>query len=429
MIRRRGALGLVLALTASCHLFFPHTSADAPRSDAADRARHDSRDEVRPGDAPYERVKADAARDRSTAERGPDLVASTCPTILSSAMPAQRVLGQADFVGTAANRGGTVSAATLSRPLGLGVHAGKLYVADSKNHRVLVFHGLPASDGAPADEVIGQPDFVSAGFATSAQAMNEPQGLHVDGAGLAVAEWSSHRVAFWPGKAPYGVSAVWGQPDALSALQNNGGVGPTSLRNPCFVQRVGSVAAVSDANNHRVLLFDAAQPPLYKQPASKVIGQPDMVSATSGSGTSQLNFPLGLASDGKRLVIVDGYNHRLLFYNAVPITDGASPDLIWGGLGTSATTLDKPVGAFSDGTRLFVADRGNSRVLVFKTWPSTPTQPADLVLGQPSFGEGKINQCACATASARTLNRPHFLYWDGCRLLVSDAENNRVLIY
>jgi hypothetical protein len=251
----------------------------------------------------------------------------------------------------------------------------------------------------------------------------------VDGAELAVAEWNNHRISFWPTASPNAATVFWGQPDSTTNTINTGGISAKSLQNPSFIQRAGSLVFVTDANNHRVLIFDGALSPITNQPALRVIGQPNASSGSSGAAPNQLDFPLGVASDGKRLAIVDGYNSRLLVFNSIPAVNGASPDLIWGKSGIPAATLSSPVGALTHGNRLFVSDRGNSRILIFDLWPAHDSQPADVVLGQISFGGKSRNRCDCTTAGASTLNRPHFMAWDGCRLYVSDSENNRVLVY
>src|SRR6266481_6301932 len=77
---------------------------------------------------------------------------------------ATRVLGQPDFVHSAAN---TVDAASLALNSGGNQHigvavdsAGHLYVADLSNNRVLGWHSVTALvTGEPADLVVGQTDF------------------------------------------------------------------------------------------------------------------------------------------------------------------------------------------------------------------------------------------------------------------------------
>ncbi|MDD5198593.1 MAG: NHL repeat-containing protein [Terrimicrobiaceae bacterium] len=95
--------------------------------------------------------------------------------------PADGVLGQADFASTAPS----TTQAGMSGPVGVLTDAhGSLYVSDSSNNRVLIFDGANGlANGAPADVVLGQPDFTTSAPATAAQGMNGPGGSALDSAG------------------------------------------------------------------------------------------------------------------------------------------------------------------------------------------------------------------------------------------------------
>ncbi len=69
---------------------------------------------------------------------------------------ANLVLGQADFVSVHPNRLDAAAANTLFYPGGVAVdQAGRLYVADQGNSRVLVYHP-PFANGMDATSVVGQ---------------------------------------------------------------------------------------------------------------------------------------------------------------------------------------------------------------------------------------------------------------------------------
>jgi hypothetical protein len=89
-----------------------------------------------------------------------------------------------------------------------------LVVANTGNHRVLIWHGLPQTDGQPADAVLGQPDFFTEGPKAGGRSVENgfylPTGVGVwDGqlyvadafAGtddvLYVADAGNHRVLGW----------------------------------------------------------------------------------------------------------------------------------------------------------------------------------------------------------------------------------------
>jgi hypothetical protein len=85
--------------------------------------------------------------------------------------------------------------------------------------------------------------------------------------------------------------------------------------------------------------------------------------------------------------------------------------------------MNFPRFALSDGRRLFVADGGNDRVLVYNQVPTSNAAAADVIIGELGGG---INQASDSTDSMRT---PLSLAWDGTNLYVTDAFNVRVMVY
>ena len=98
--------------------------------------------------------------------------------------PASWVVGQANFTDSADNAGGVPSAATLAHPGGIDVNEfGQLAVADSDNHRVLVWNAIPAAHSAPADHVVGQSSFTR----NTANDTDQNDASDVDGNGVEIA--------------------------------------------------------------------------------------------------------------------------------------------------------------------------------------------------------------------------------------------------
>ena len=115
---------------------------------------------------------------------------------------AAAVLGQDDFIHNVAN---LVDAQGLNAPQAVAIDASatpnRIYVADEDNNRVLGWRDAASfTSGAPADLVIGQPDFLSslcngAADTVSASSLCGPAGLAVDGSGnLYVADSDNNRV-------------------------------------------------------------------------------------------------------------------------------------------------------------------------------------------------------------------------------------------
>ncbi len=182
---------------------------------------------------------------------------------LSNGEPAEAVFGQADFTSGLPNRGGPVAANTLFTPFGVFVdRAGRLWVADIENNRVLRFdHAVSKASGADADGVLGQPDFTHRDPALSQNGMDYPTGVTVDlGGRLWVAEFDNNRVLRFEAAASKDDGAdadgVLGQADFTHntlATTQNGMRGPASL----YLDPQGRLWVVEWAN-HRVLRFDEA---------------------------------------------------------------------------------------------------------------------------------------------------------------------------
>jgi DNA-binding beta-propeller fold protein YncE len=135
------------------------------------------------------------------------------------------VLGQANFTSVAPNAGGVGPANnTLKYPYGLVVDpvSGKVFVADTHNHRVLRFANIDALWlGAAAEAVFGQPNLSSGGSGTSDSGMHEPLAVAIarDGV-LFVVDGLNNRVLRFDNAASKSSGApadgVLGQPDFTS---------------------------------------------------------------------------------------------------------------------------------------------------------------------------------------------------------------------
>lgn len=318
---------------------------------------------------------------------------------------AEAVFGQADFVSGQPNRGnGAPSADSLSDPACLSIDAaGRLWVADSGNARVLRFDNASSkpSGTAQADAVIGQ-----AGFTTSAPADNS--------------------TSDWGFAQPVGV-----------AVDHQGRLW------------------VSDAMIPRILRFDNAATLSGDVPANGYLGETegeaeeDPSDPTTFDSATVLASSLGAEGGGLsvdaagRLWVADPSNHRVLcFENAAAKANGADADKVFGQAGflsndagdpdtgaPTASSMNYPsyVTASPDGT-IWVSDFLHSRVLGF---PNAMTKPsgaaAGIVLGQANFVSGD----APAPYSARTLGSPAQIAVgrEGSLLVVEYSEAARVVRY
>jgi hypothetical protein len=373
--------------------------------------------------------------------------------------PAAAVIGQSDFASKLGNQGAAVPGAnTLNFAYGSPAvtEGGKLFIADYSNNRVLGYNSVPTASNANADFVLGQPDFTTAAFATNHGSHGGPVQLITAGGKLIVADYDSNRVVIYDSIPTSGAavqSVVVGQPDFTSS---GNACDASTLSNPETVAVTpGGKLIVTDSSHHRVLIWNAV-PTANGQPADVVLGQGDFThciwndndqdGVNEAAPTARtLNFPNGVWTDGARLVISDESNNRVLVWNQIPTTNFQPADIVLGqpdftsratnAGGIGARTMNDPFGGVaSDGVQLAITDSGNHRVLIWTTFPTSSFQPADIVLGQNAFNHGTANDdnqdaISDVTASARTLRYPSGALFYRDKLMVTDSDNSRVLIF
>lgn len=161
-----------------------------------------------------------------------------------------------------------------------------------------------------------------------------------------------------------------------------------------------------------------------------VIGQPDVTSTASSCSRTGLSYPSSVAVAGSRVFVADGNNNRILVYNSIPTGNGAPADVVVGQAsmtsvvdGSSDTRMSVPYHVASNGVQLFVSDWGNNRVVVYDSFPTANGAAADTVIGQADF----TTNAPATTAS--TLDGPGGIAVTDSLLVVDDTSNHRVLIY
>jgi uncharacterized protein (TIGR03437 family) len=322
------------------------------------------------------------------------------------------VIGQASLTEVRSNRGlPEPNETTLSSPIGASHSGSELVVADTGNHRVLVYPGTAA--GGTATRVFGQMTFTFAapnliegremfifnGFSNQANL----SGNFSDGGGIAidtrssdpphlyVADTFNNRVLGYkdarlvrPGDR---ADIVIGQTDLNRSLVNSPSNNRDSLNNTGLFRPSGlAVDAngnlwVADSGNGRVLRFPApfAQtiPPGERHRADLVIGQPNFNLKITDPTSRNMAYPFGLAFtvDG-HLLVSDAVHSRVLFFrlpaNGQFVNGQAAervigqPDFFSAGTGAGLRRLNSPRQISTDtDDRLYVADAGNDRVLVY----------------------------------------------------------------
>lgn len=149
---------------------------------------------------------------------------------ITNGVSANVVVGQTLF--TTRTAGST--AATMNNPQGVCVGpGGEMLVADVSSNRVLVFSAIPTSNGASASVVIGQSSFGPVSSATTQAGMQSPSNVAVSDAGiLAVADSYNHRVLLYyaiPTSSGANADAVLGQANFTSGSEWAGGSASASV--------------------------------------------------------------------------------------------------------------------------------------------------------------------------------------------------------
>ena len=328
---------------------------------------------------------------------------------------------------------------------------GSLYISDFDNsgsltgiNRVLVFKP-PFSSGQSASGILG----VFAPGATpnltqrAQSQFIEPSGVFIlPGNTVGVVDSFLNRILIFPPAAnwtdvttgpnvnPTAATSVVGQtalvigniyPNQASIAGVLPGATSTSLYGPANAYFSGTELFVTDGGNNRVVVLpfsSGGNPPFGA--ATRVLGQDNMTSNapnliegkefrfTAITNTNQLAADASMVIDASsgtpHLYVSDTYNNRILgFKDARKATAGVAADIVLGEPDFATSLCNYPSGnpnqptqsslclpaglAVDTSGNLYVADRGNGRVLRFPAPFAFQGQleQADLVLGQTSF--------------------------------------------
>lgn len=301
----------------------------------------------------------------------------------------------------------------------------------------------PVQNGQAADLELGQPGFTSGSANNpfrSGSSLATSVGLYSDGTRLWVADSGNARVLQWnsfPAVNGQAANIAIGQPDLINLAagtdQSHFSVGGS------FIARAGTKLVISDSVNNRVLIWNSI-PTASGQGADLVLGQTTFTTKTNGNAATQLYAPRGVWTDGTKLIVADRFNNRLLIWNTFPTANDAAADVVLGATDfgmtpnispPTASSVHNPAGIFVRGGKLYVADEGNNRVLIWNSIPTANNAPADVVLGQSGF-DGYFNNGGAPypQVNAVGMKGPFGVVVDECNsLYVCDALNGRVMVY
>ncbi len=336
---------------------------------------------------------------------------------LQNGPAATSVLGQSDFVSYLPNRGGVVGLETMLFPSGLSIDAGHrfLLVADSMNHRLLVFE-------ISGEIWRGMPAIVALQLPTSAEGPppSQPErrkitglvDVTVDAANrVFVSDRPGRRVLVYSldeiltGRAE--PKAALGRFEMSTDLEQSkpGYVGPTGLA------VAGDHLYVAEPRGNRVLAF-RAQAPLAR--AIDLLGQfhggdilrPDWNKYGPNDGPGPYGFDyadgtpsVSVSADGAWLLAADTIGGRLLFFplhaDGLPLGRGARltlgvPTLTARGNNYGAARFNRPSHSVMTASgQLFVSDFQGSRLLHFQLSNVAATTGARALESLPAFDPPK----------------------------------------
>jgi len=242
---------------------------------------------------------------------------------------------------------------------------------------------------------------------------NTPTGFDVDGAGrVYVAIHTDNQVAkYVPITGSFALDPTFNQTGRIGRSDKASGSGNGEFNAPFDVAVTpdGGAIAVSDAGNHRIQRFAAADGSFLE-----AFGQ-------LGSALGQFNTPKGLTYDATAfLYIVDSGNSRIVLAESSVAFPYSGTGVI-GSTGSSGTSLGQFQGAvnLSTGDRgIYVADTGNNRIQIFD--PLIPGKSSSSFIPRLAISsEAGLNHANSVTVLTDLLQE---------KVYVADTGNNRVTL-
>ncbi len=333
-------------------------------------------------------------------------------------------------------------------PRGVHLLGNKLLVSDTGKNRVFIWNQIPTQEFQSPDVVLGQ-DIATGtgrnqGSKISASTMQYPSGLWSNGKILAVADAWNHRVLIWhnfPTQSGQPADVVLGQTDFLGNEPNQLGVGSTpserTMNWPYGLTSDGEHLWVADTGNRRVLYYDQI-PTENNAPADKVIGKDTFDDRDYDHQHAIWPYSVKLSPHGQ-LAITDTQYYRVLLWERWTDAFSQPASVIIGqptweangqnqfGLFPQANTLNWCYDSCFDNTGLWVADTGNSRLLRFSELPQQHNQPADSLIGPKDFSTSSEN-AETINGTSNTLYWPFSISISGQTMALADTGNHRIVL-
>lgn len=327
----------------------------------------------------------------------------------------QVVAGNPTLAGTWLGDGGEAVSAGLSLPGGVAVDSdGNLYIADTGNNRI---RKVDTSGTITTVAGNGLPLFMGDGGQATTASLNAPSGVGVDTSGnLFIADTKNNRIRMVD---PSGV---------ISTLAGNGvagfsgdGASATAARvnQPFGLSFDAGAVFVADTFNHRIRKVDLATRKISTIAGNGVNG---FLGDGGPAASAAFSYPYGVSASGSNTFVADTSNYRIRKISGGNISTVAGNGIRAftgdGGLATSAS-LNTVYGVSVDAIgNLWISDTLNSRIR------KVSSGVIDSVAGT-----GRIFCCADdqRPATAVELWSPGGVAQLGSDVLVADTLNHRIM--
>ncbi|HVP14614.1 MAG TPA: thioredoxin-like domain-containing protein, partial [Terriglobales bacterium] len=277
----------------------------------------------------------------------------------SGRAPLLRAIGS----GRAGREDGPAERASFRAPQGLALTRGRLFVADTENHLIRAVD--PATGEVSTWAGTGEMTNDRAGGARGVrQGINSPWDLAVHGSRLLVAMAGTHQIwRFELGNAFGRAYAGTGREDL-----EDGPAERAALAQPSGLAVAGDTLWIADSEVSAIRGLDLVDERLFT-----VIGEGlfDFGDVDGAYPAARLQHPLGVAAWRERLLVADSYNHKIKLVDPAARTaatrfgdgrPGAGPGAE-GGSGRGGLRLFEPGGLSVAGDEAFVADTNNHRLV------------------------------------------------------------------
>ncbi|MFZ4528229.1 MAG: hypothetical protein ACOYNW_07020 [Undibacterium curvum] len=279
-----------------------------------------------------------------------DMFSGTIRKVVISTGAVSTLAGTPGSFGGSGTNDGIGAAARFSYPRGLYTDGTNLYVTSDTTVRKIVIATGAVTTLAGKASTVGNTDGTG-----STALFNNPWGITGDGVNLYVTDLGSHTIR----KIVIATGEVTTLVGRAGLSGSNDGYGVAALfKEPWGITTDKSSLYVTDSANQTIRKITLATTEV-----TTLAGKPGVVGNSNGTGAAaSFKSPIGIATDGTNLFVSDSDNHTL---RKIVIATGAVSTLAGtaGSLGSTdgsgaAARFYYPFGVATDGSSLYVADRG-----------------------------------------------------------------------